>query len=91
MFSDLKSVARLIVSCAIVCSFVSPPSFGQDDIDSDGDGLSDFQEVHKYLTDPNEKDSDGDGKNDDDWDERREYQYTIRSVVRVMAGNAGIP
>ena len=53
-------------------------------IDRDGDGLSDFQEVHKYLTDPNKKDSDNDGKPDGDWLERREYQYTIRSVVQVM-------
>jgi hypothetical protein len=30
-------------------------------VDSDGDGLCDFQEVHKYFTDPIEADSDGDG------------------------------
>jgi len=33
--------------------------------DSDGDGLSDFHEVHKYLTDPAKKDSDGDDASDD--------------------------
>src|SRR5690606_657599 len=47
-------------------------------------GLSDFQEVHKYLTDPDKKDSDGDGVPDGDWLERREYQYTVRTVVQVM-------
>ena len=52
--------------------------------DQDGDGLSDFHEIHKYLTDPTKKDSDGDGTPDGDWRERREYQYTIRSVVQVM-------
>ena len=39
--------------------------------DSDGDGLSDFDEIHKYLTDPAKKDSDGDGTPDGDWNERR--------------------
>ncbi len=52
--------------------------------DRDGDGLSDFQELHKYRTDPDQKDSDGDGVPDGDWRERREYQYTVRTVVQVM-------
>jgi hypothetical protein len=54
------------------------------DPDRDGDGLSDFQETHKYFTDPGKRDSDGDGKADGDWDERREYAYSIRTVIRVM-------
>lgn len=53
------------------------------DIDTDGDGLSDFHEVHKYLTDPAQADSDGDGVPDGDWSERREYSYTVRSLVHV--------
>lgn len=55
-----------------------------EDKDTDGDGLSDFREVHKYGTDPKKKDSDGDGKPDGDWDERREYAYSIRTIVRLM-------
>ena len=31
-----------------------------------------------------EADRDRDGKPDGDWDERREYTYTVRSVVRVL-------
>lgn len=54
------------------------------DPDRDRDGLSDFHEVHKYRTDPDKADSDGDGVPDGDWRERREYQYTIRTVVQVM-------
>jgi len=34
------------------------------DLDSDGDGLSDFHEVHKHFTDPTAADSDGDGVHD---------------------------
>ena len=52
--------------------------------DRDGDGLSDFHEIHKYRTDPGKADSDGDGVPDGDWRERREYQYTVRTVVQVM-------
>ena len=57
---------------------------GTADRDTDGDGLSDFHEVHKHLTDPRRADSDGDGVPDGDWLERREYQYTVRTVVHVM-------
>ena len=35
-------------------------------------GLSDFQEIHKYRTDPAKVDSDGDGVLDGEWRERRE-------------------
>lgn len=52
--------------------------------DSDGDGLSDFQEIHKYLTDPAKQDSDGDGIPDSDWNERREYTYSVRTILQFM-------
>src|SRR5690606_11237648 len=54
------------------------------DLDTDRDGLPDFQEVHKYLTDPERDDSDGDGTPDGDPDERREYAYTVRTVLDVL-------
>ena len=54
------------------------------DIDSDGDGLSDFQETHKYFTDPKKADTDGDGVPDGEWSERREYAYTIRNELEVL-------
>jgi hypothetical protein len=60
------------------------PATGTIDKDSDGDGLSDFVETHKHFTDPAKKDSDGDGTPDGDANERREYSYSIRTVVRVM-------
>lgn len=53
--------------------------------DGDRDGLSDFQELHKYFTDPKKADSDGDGVSDADWDERREFSYSVRAVMHVMA------
>ncbi len=55
-----------------------------DVIDTDGDGLPDFQEINKYLTDPAKKDTDGDGVPDGDWNERREYTYSIRSILQFM-------
>ena len=35
-------------------------------IDTDGDSLSDEDEINKYFTDPNKKDTDGDGLNDNE-------------------------
>lgn len=54
------------------------------DPDGDRDGLSDFQEVHKYFTDPRKADTDGDGVPDGDWEERREHAYTVRVVMHVL-------
>src|SRR5262245_13297393 len=54
------------------------------DRDSHGDGLPDFREVHQYFTDPARADSDGDGVPDGDWNERREFAYTVRTVLRVL-------
>jgi hypothetical protein len=51
--------------------------------DTDGDGLSDYDEHCKYRTDPTKKDSDSDGKPDGDWDERREYAYSIRAICEI--------
>lgn len=60
------------------------PDTGGGDRDSDRDGLCDFQELHKYRTDPKSKDSDGDGVPDGDWGERREFTYVVRTVVQVL-------
>jgi hypothetical protein len=54
------------------------------DPDTDGDGLPDFQEIHKYRTDPKKKDTAGNGVSDGDWQQRREFTYSVRPVIRVM-------
>ncbi len=69
----------MLVQCVLMCGLCRA---GQGD--SDGDGLSDFQEIHKYLTDPVKKDTDGDGVPDGDWNERREYAYTIRTILQYL-------
>ena len=43
--------------------------------DTDGDGLTDFDEYCKYKTNPLKKDSDSDGIPDGDWNERREFNF----------------
>ena len=75
---------RTIIVFAIYFQIVLSPLLLAEDLDSDRDGLSDYQETHKYLTNPNNKDSDGDGVPDGDWYERREYTYTIRSVIKII-------
>jgi hypothetical protein len=55
----------------------------QADPDTDGDGLPDFQEVHKYCTDP-KKSATADDVPDGQWQQRREFTYSIRAVIRVM-------
>lgn len=62
----------------------SPTVQNSDMVDGDGDGLPDFQETHKYLTNPAIKDTDGDGLPDGNWNERREYTYSIRSILQFM-------
>ncbi len=73
------SVAALVALAASVQA-----SLAGEDADRDGDGLSDFQEIHKYRTDPDRRDSDGDGTPDGERDERREYTYSVRTVLRVV-------
>lgn len=82
-----RTLAALPLAVLLLAFFTAHPSrlvaqYG--DFDTDQDGLSDFHETYKYLTDPRNPDSDGDGTPDGDWLERREYQYTIRSIVQVM-------
>jgi hypothetical protein len=64
-------------------AYAEPPA-AQSDPDTDGDGLPDFQEVHKYRTDPKKKDTAGDGAADGDWQRRREFTYSVRAILRVM-------
>lgn len=49
--------------------------------DTDSDGLNDYEETRKYHTNPLEADSDKDGIDDSDWNERREYTYSIQAIV----------
>jgi len=71
------------LSCLLVAALLAtnPPA---GDADTDRDGLSDFHEVHKHFTNPQAADSDGDGVPDGDWEERREYAYTVRALVHVV-------
>ena len=71
----------MLQRCSVVCLAL----FAGGDLDADKDGLTDFQELHKYLTDPKKADSDGDGIPDGDWEERREFTYSVRAVMHVMA------
>ncbi len=68
---------------ALLLAAASPAQTG--DRDADRDGLSDFQEIHKYGTDPTKADSDGDGIPDGEWEERREFAYSVRAILHVLA------
>lgn len=81
---------RILLGCIIGTASAewaaaeTKPAVESADVDTDGDGLSDFQEIHKYRTDPERKDSAGDGISDGDWKQRREFNYSVRAVIRVM-------
>jgi len=51
--------------------------------DSDSDGLDDYEEIFKYKTDPNKKDSDGDDLIDSVWTERIEFNYVLKIIAHV--------
>ncbi len=70
---------------AAATAAIPPAAQSTAPLDSDHDGLSDFDELHKYLTDPKKADSDGDGLADGDWNERREFAYSVHAVMDVMA------
>src|SRR5947209_3243213 len=77
----------LLWSVLLLLLAAAPPLAARPDVpdpDADGDGLPDFQEVHKYRTDPHKQDTAGDGVSDGDWQQRREFTYSVRAVVRVM-------
>jgi len=78
-------VNQQLLGMALAALAAAPGARTDPDPDSDGDGLSDFAELHKYGTDPRSADSDGDGVPDSDWDERREFNYSVRAVMHVMA------
>lgn len=52
--------------------------------DYDQDGLLDYYEVFRNFTDPENPDSDGDGILDGDWEERKEYNYTLTAQIRSL-------
>jgi hypothetical protein len=70
--------------CIWIVTVPVPGARAQVDPDRDGDGLSDFQEVHKYRTDPSRKGTAGDGVSDGDWARRREFTYSVRALIRLM-------
>ena len=93
----LTAVVRSTILSILLLTRIAIPSLAAQDtaaigivdggianLDTDGDGLSDFQEIHKYRTDPQKKSTAGKGISDGDWDERRQFTYSIKSVIRVM-------
>lgn len=75
---------KLVTFSMFLLYFFACCIYAADIPDSDDDGLPDFQETHKYLTDPTKRDTDSDGIPDGDWNERREYTYSVRSILRFM-------
>ena len=52
--------------------------------DSDEDGLTDYDEITKYYTDPANPDSDNDGLLDSEWNERQEHTSTLYVKMRII-------
>jgi len=61
-------------------------------IDIDEDGLTDYDEINIYRTNPNNPDTDGDGINDgnevkfwgDNWDVNFDKDDTISGLVKLI-------
>lgn len=84
---NIKSVNSIEIDDEYLMEFVTESGIAipdtNMDIDTDGDGLSDYQEVHKYFSNPNKKDTDDDGILDNDMNERTENTYTIKTTMRI--------
>lgn len=66
-------------------SIIEKVPFTQENLlDSDNDGLADIHEKYKYGTNPNRKDTDNDGTPDNDWNERREYSYSVKARMKIV-------
>jgi hypothetical protein len=70
--AGVAAVANLAQSAPPEPSAASPPSDG------------DFQALHKYLSDPRKRLIAGNGEPDADWNARRAFTYSIRTIIRVM-------
>jgi len=64
---------------------LSIPSFAAGGVDSDNDGLPDLVEQYATFTDPQKADTDEDGLLDGEWDERREFTYTVRVELELLS------
>ncbi len=67
MYFEIKSfynIKFVLVATFILFLCFSHSAAGQSPTDSDHDGLSDYDEIHIYHTDPNKADTDGDGFSD---------------------------
>lgn len=92
MFSTKRLWVGALVAVSLLLTVHTPvradttpiPTAIKAEPDADGDGLSDWQEQYKYLTNPNHSDSDGDGIPDGDWEERREITYSVRARMRLV-------
>lgn len=64
--SDMNIPANVTPENINVPVIIAPQDDPNSTVDSDGDGLTDYQEVHNYGTDPLNADTDSDGLNDRD-------------------------
>lgn|GEM_PF-1220502 len=84
MQTTLSRLSFLLSACASLSLAPAAIAAERQDRDTDGDSLSDIAEKQKYFTDPAKADSDGDGMPDGHPAERREYAYSIRTLIRVL-------
>jgi hypothetical protein len=81
----IRSRTAILAALFLFVQGMAPadPPAGRD-IDSDGDGLADYHELHKYHSDPTKNDTSGTGTPDGGLAQRREFTYSVHAVIRVM-------
>ena len=101
---------RMIFAVFVVCILTSPPVFlvfAQEldpNLDSDGDGLTDWDEINRYWSDPEETDTDGDliddgkevrtgtmNKGQEMRDERRASSIELTAAARANPAGSSKP
>jgi len=82
LFIKISKLCAVILLGFLIFSRYSSIAWASDKIDSDGDGLSDEEEINIYHTDPHNGDTDGDGYTDGE-EIKNNYNPLSNDIIKL--------